>query len=88
MRALLVLACLPIAGCATTPAQRVCDAATAGALTGSTASTELGGQVLKATGARTLRWVQPGTMVTMDFRQDRANVRLDSDNRVTKIDCG
>lgn len=88
MRIFLVLACLSIVGCATTPAQRVCDAATAGALTGSTASTELGGQVLKATGARTLRWVQPGTMVTMDFRQDRANVRLDSDNRVTKIDCG
>ncbi len=88
MRALLVLACLPIAGCATTPAQRVCDAANTGALTGSTASTELGDQVLKATGARTLRWVQPGTMVTMDFRQDRANVRLDSGNRVTKIDCG
>ena len=88
MKVLLLLAFLPTLGCTTVPEPRLCDATRAGTLIGSPATASLGTQVLKLTGARALRWIQPGTMVTMDYRADRLNIRLDANNRITKIDCG
>jgi len=89
---------LLIGACAAAPADPLegipeagagkCDAARAQALIGRTATTELGGEALRLTGAKALRWIQPGTMVTMDFRTDRLNIELDAQNRVTKIRCG
>jgi hypothetical protein len=35
-----------------------------------------------------LRWAQPGVMLTMDFRKDRASVYLDDDRKVTDVICG
>ncbi|WP_129792900.1 I78 family peptidase inhibitor [Sphingosinicella sp. CPCC 101087] len=57
-------------------------------LAGQPATSELGAEALRRSGARTLRWIRPGDAVTMDFRQDRLNVRLDSQNRVEAFDCG
>jgi hypothetical protein len=34
-----------------------------------------------------VRVIRPGMMVTMDFREDRVNVDVDADNRVTAIRC-
>ncbi len=65
-----------------------CDAARAQALVGQAASGELGARALDLTGARTIRWIQPGQMVTMDYRTDRLNIELDGRNRVTAIRCG
>lgn len=65
-----------------------CDAAPAQSLIGQAASAELGADAIKRTGARTLRWIQPGTMVTMDFRPDRLNINLDEKNVVTRLTCG
>jgi len=65
-----------------------CDAAAAQALVGREASAELGAEALERTGARTIRWIQPGQAVTMDYRMDRLNIELDERNRVKAIRCG
>ena len=88
MKVLLLLTFLSTLGCTTVPEPRLCDAARADTLIGSPATASLGPPALKLTGARALRWIQPGTMVTMDYRADRLNIRLDANNRITKIDCG
>ncbi len=65
-----------------------CDEGKAQALVGQSASSELGARALELTGARTIRWIQPGQMLTMDYRTDRLNIELDARNRVTAIRCG
>lgn len=70
------------------PSNATCDAAAARPLVGRTATSELGAEALRLTGARGLRWIQPGQAVTMDYRPDRLNVSLDSMNRVVEFSCG
>jgi hypothetical protein len=65
-----------------------CDATRAQALTGQQASSALGAEALKMTGATRLRWIPIGTAVTMDYREDRLNIELNRNNRVTAIRCG
>jgi len=67
---------------------RTCAAGAAAALVGRPASTELGAEAMRLTGAGALRWIPPGAMVTMDYRTDRVNIELDANNRVTRIRCG
>lgn len=55
---------------------------------GQVATPEVGAQLLRASGARVIRWVQPGMMVTMDYREDRLTVRLASSNRIVTANCG
>jgi hypothetical protein len=66
----------------------VCNAARAQPLVGRDGTSEVGAEALGLSGARTLRWIPPGTAVTMDYREDRLNIELDSRNRVTRIRCG
>ena len=88
-------------GCATVPPEPpeedvptkedprfVCKAEPAQGLVGRTATTELGAEALRLTGAKTLRWIPEGSMVTMDYRPDRLNIELDGQNRMTRIRCG
>ena len=44
--------------------------------------------ILRASGAKTLRWVSHGTAVTMEFRSDRVTVSLDAQNRIERVSCG
>lgn len=39
-------------------------------------------------GARTIRWITPDMMVTMDYREDRLNVHLGTDGRIGSVRCG
>ena len=79
MRALGAAALLA-AGCATAtpPAEPAaagkCDASKAQALIGRSRSAETGAEALRLSGAKALRWIAPGTMVTMDYREDRLNI--------------
>jgi hypothetical protein len=56
--------------------------------TGRVASSEVAAELLRASGAKVIRWVQPGMMVTMDYREDRLTVRLDASNRIVSASCG
>ena len=38
--------------------------------------------------ARTIRWLEPGMPVTMDFRGDRLNATRDEDGVSTALRCG
>ena len=66
----------------------VCKADGLADLVGKPATADLGAQALERAGARTLRWIQPGTAVTMDFRQDRLDIHLDEQNVVKQLACG
>ena len=66
----------------------VCNAAPVQGMIGQTASQALGTEAVRASTSRTMRWIGPDTMVTMDFRPDRLNIHLDAQNKVTRITCG
>ena len=66
----------------------VCDAGRARSLIGREATSALGAEALRLSGAGTLRWLPPGAIVTMDYREDRLNIELDGRNRVTQLRCG
>lgn len=94
---LLALAALPTAACsmnmdAVPVAGRTpgftCRGDALGQFIGQPAGQNLGARMLAHTGARNLRWVAKGMMVTMDFREDRLTVYLDGANRVERAGCG
>ena len=55
---------------------------------GQQATAELGARLLAQSGARTLRWVAHGSMITMEFSPSRLTVHLDAGNRVERLSCG
>lgn len=99
VRWIAIAAALPLAACAatdtpaeTTPAppsaEAACNADAVQSLVGQTATADVGGQLLKGSGAKTLRWVPPRTAVTMDFRPDRLTVSYDDALKIERISCG
>ena len=96
MRNALLFAPLLLAGCATTaPTDDVaaeptetCRRDSLASFVGQPATQALGARMLSETGARKLRWVAKGMMVTMDYRGDRLTVYLDAANRVERANCG
>ena len=65
-----------------------CHTAKAKTLIGRARSPAVERQALRLSGAGIVRWIPPGTMVTMDYRPDRLNLRLDGRARIRKINCG
>ena len=65
-----------------------CLPATLDQFTGQPATADLAARLLRTTGKTALRWVQPGMMVTMDFREDRLTVYLDAENKIERASCG
>src|SRR3712207_907345 len=55
---------------------------------GQPATPGVGAEILRVSGAKTLRWIPQGGAVTMDLRSDRVNARLDSQNRIESVGCG
>jgi hypothetical protein len=98
MRGLMAVAAtgLLLAGCMTDGDEKevgndvryVCDASRVQNLVGQAATQALGAEAIRASRARTLRWIAPGQVVTMDYRTDRLNLHLDAQNRVTRVACG
>lgn len=95
------LVAVALAGCATmgdsaatdpaTPAAgtpMVCNAAAVQNHIGHDATQAMGTAILKDSGARTLRWGPPESAWTMDYREDRVNVRYDSAMKITAVTCG
>jgi len=94
---ILMLGAMALVGCSagygkaeSTPPQppESCKADSAQGFVGRAATAELGGELLRVTGARTLRWVPPRTAVTMDFRADRLTVSYDDNRIIDRISCG
>lgn len=94
----IAAATLPLAACAASeapaestpppPAAMTCNADGGASFVGQTATPDLGGAIVKATGARTLRWGPPRSAMTMDYRQDRVNVMYDDAYKITQVTCG
>ncbi len=91
-------AALALAGCASAggePPARASDGADGPCradgldrFVGQKASAETGAALMKASGARTLRWGAPDSAMTMDFRPDRLTVSYDADMIITAARCG
>jgi len=98
IRLLAIAAVLPLAACTQEkppvestpppPAEMTCNAAAAASFVGQAASADVGSVIVKATGARTLRWGPPRSAMTMDYRQDRVNVIYDDAYKITQVTCG
>ncbi|MCM0000329.1 MAG: I78 family peptidase inhibitor [Erythrobacter sp.] len=91
------LAAAALAGCAATgsapaspaaAAAMTCKAEPAQYHIGHDATQAMGTAILKDSGARTLRWGPPNSAWTMDYREDRVNVRYDEAMKITDITCG
>jgi len=92
----LTMAAMALTSCATaepipvhgaTPGY-TCHAIDISQFAGQQATSELGAAMLRASGARTIRWVYPGQAITMEFSAERLTVHLDSAGRVEGASCG
>lgn len=99
VRLLALAAALPLAACMSSEApaestptppsgEMTCNADAAQSYVGQTATSDVGAAILKATGARALRWGPPRSAMTMDYRQDRVNIMYDDASKITQITCG
>ena len=100
MKSWLALVLLSTAACATVPPEGApptgdpgagagrCQADNLQDLVGRAASQELGAEALRRSGARIMRWIRPGDVVTMDYSEQRLNIRLDGQGRVEGFTCG
>ena len=52
------------------------------------ANTTLREEIARRSEAKSVRWVEPGQAVTMDFRPDRMTATLDEDGVVQTMRCG
>jgi peptidase inhibitor I78 family protein len=97
MRKLFLLAPALLAACSTAPAQTPvhgvtpghrCDATGTDQFIGQVGDSDTGAAIKRVSHAAVLRWAPPGVMLTMDYREDRVTVWLDSAKKITKIRCG
>ena len=95
MRRTALLTPALLAACATTQPPvhgetpgRECQSAGLERFAGQPATSETGAEILRVSRAATIRWVQPGQMVTMEFRADRVTVHLAAGNRIERVSCG
>ena len=94
MRKAALLTTLTLAACATSappadiPPAGACQSEGLAQFVGQPASQQLGADMQRVSGARTLQWVGHGMMVTMDFSPQRLRVFLTADNRVERAACG
>jgi hypothetical protein len=80
-----------LAACATAQPPRpdetggVCHNDKLAAFAGRQATAEVGAEILRASGARALRWIRPGMMVTMEYREDRVSVWLKASPNIERV---
>lgn len=65
----------------------LCGAAKVASWTGKADSPTAREAIAKASGAKNIRWITPGMPVTMDYRQDRLNAKIDESGKYTGFDC-
>ena len=65
-----------------------CDGNKAKSLLGRTVDAALKAEAMRLVGARGVRVIAPGAMVTMDYRTDRLNIDTDDAGKATRFHCG
>jgi len=65
-----------------------CDAAKAQGFVGRKADGDTVQAAMAASGAKTVRVLRPGMMVTLDYRGDRLNLQLDGKGLIASTRCG
>lgn len=65
-----------------------CDAEAAQQFVGKKADEATVKAAVAASGAKAARVIKPDTMVTMDYRGDRLNIRLDDADNIIAVTCG
>ena len=65
-----------------------CNAAAAQFVVGRQADAQLQAQAQASAGARVVRVLRPGDMVTMEFNAQRLNLDVDAAGKVTAVRCG
>lgn len=65
-----------------------CDAEAAQRFVGKKADEATVKAAVAASGAKAARVIKPDTMVTMDYRGDRLNIRLDDAGDIIAVTCG
>lgn len=95
MRKFVAFGLLAAAACSTAPmngtsppTSGACRDDGLSAFVGREATSEVGADLMRQSGARVLRWVPKGSMITMEFSADRLTVYLDGTNRIQKLSCG
>ena len=96
MRRIALLTPALLSACSTAPAEppvradpsRQCQSAGLERFAGQPATSEVASEILEVSRAAVLRWVQPGMMVTMEYRADRVTVWLAPGNRIERVSCG
>ena len=96
MRKTIILVPALLAACSTAPATPIhgftpghkCDLASTDQFVGKAGTSQTGSAIKRVSHAAVLRWAPPGVMLTMDYREDRVTVWLDSSRTITKIRCG
>jgi hypothetical protein len=94
--AFATLASLPLMACMVTPPGQpgtgeiggTCRNGPLAQFVGQPASQELGTTMLAASGAKAIRWVPKGSVITMEFSPDRLTALLDGSNRIEAARCG
>ena len=70
------------------PAAGECNNAGLARFTGQVGTGALGAEMLRASGAKVIRWVHRGTAVTMDYSPQRLTVHLTAGNVIQRAACG
>jgi len=68
--------------------EQSCDAEAAQRFVGQKADETTVKAAVAASGAKSARVIKPDTMVTMDFRGDRVNIRVDDAGKIIAVTCG
>lgn len=83
----LALSACSADGSTPSTASAPCNDEAAGALVGKPKPTDA--EAMQLTGAKTVRQIQPGDMVTQDFREDRVTIETDpASGLVVRATCG
>ena len=70
------------------PAPGKCSAANLDGLVGKMRSDATEAEAKAGSGATMIRWIRPGDMVTKDFREERLNLDVDAQGKITRAYCG
>jgi translation initiation factor IF-1 len=86
---LALTACVPATPLAEpAPTEDACGASRVAGHVGQVRSDALVQEFARTSGARRVRWIGPGDVVTMDYSAERLNVHLDAQGRIAGFSCG